>query len=238
MRHRRHLAVGLLLLAGGFVLGHYASRVRAAGTPTPLTYSGVVSNPDGTARGGPATILVQLFDQESAGTAVCGSLPTKVTLVGGAFRVPLSNDCTTAVHARPDLWAEVTVDGQVVGRRRKLGTVPYALEADHAATSTTAQTATALAPGPIAGGLIVITVAGNSIGPPCAFMPGSSTVVDCTCPAGSFAVSGGADAGINSGRFIRESRPLSATTWRMTCVSGNADVLCTDYAVVCSRLGP
>ena len=238
MRKRRHLAAASLLVVGGFALGHYASRVRAAGIPTPLTYSGVVSNPDGTPRGGAASLLVQLFDLESGGTAVCGSLPTKVTLVGGAFRVPLSNDCTTAVHARPDLWAEVAVDGQVVGRRRKLGTVPYALEADHAATATTALTAAALAPGAIAGGLIAITVAGNAIGPPCAFMPGSSTVVDCTCPAGSFALSGGADAGINSGRFIRESRPLTASTWRMTCVSGTADVLCTNYAVVCSRLGP
>src|SRR5256885_12922082 len=162
MIRRRYVAAGSLLVAGGFALGYYVSRVNAAGIPAsaPLSYSGVVSMADGKPRTGAATVLVQLFDQESGGAAVCGSLPTKVDLIAGAFRVALSGDCTTAVHAKPDLWAEVVVDGQAVGKRRKLGAVPYAVEADHAVSATTAQSAAALAPGPLGGALRVISVPG------------------------------------------------------------------------------
>jgi len=64
-------------------------------------------------------------------------------------------------------------------------------------------------------------------------------VIDCTCPTGTFVVSGGGDAGQGSGRFIRESGPISNTVWRVTCAnSAGADFLCVTYHLLCSRIGP
>ena len=244
---RRVISTGLALsLLAAFAFGYWVSRARAAGVPAtaPLTYSGVLTDMNGTPLTGTKNILLQLYSVASAGTALCGSAPTSLTLVGGAFQVALADNCTAIVHSNSDLWVDVLVDGASIGRS-KLGAVPYAIEADHAVsatsattatTATTAQTATTIAAGPIAGGLTVYTVPGNAIAAPCAVAAGS--VIDCTCPTGSFVVSGGGDGGSASGRFIRESRAITATTWRVTCSNVNADALCATYHLLCSRIGP
>jgi hypothetical protein len=92
----------------------------------------------------------------------------------------------------------------------------------------------------------VFTIAGNTItttSTPCAAKFGlTDPVVDCTCPAGTFVRSGGADSGGGTGRFIRETRQTSATGWRITCAGGAggalADVLCDTYSLACDHLGP
>src|SRR5262249_48869424 len=162
----------------------------------------------------------------TGGTALCSSAAASVSLVGGAFQASLGDSCTTIVRANPDLWIDVLIDGASVGRT-KLGAVPYAVEADHAVsassatTATTAATASALAAGPVAGSLMFFNVQGSAIAAPCAINAGS--IVDCTCPAGTFVVSGGGDAGQLLGRFMRESRAISNTTWRITCAAGGTD---------------
>jgi hypothetical protein len=151
--------------------------------------------------------------------------------------VVLPDACVTAAHAKADLWVDVSVDGASIGRT-KLGAVPYAVEAEHAVSATNAtkaQTATTLAAGPVAGDLQVFTVFVSQLGGTCTRVDGS--IIDCTCPAGTFVVSGGADAGFNSGNFVRESRAVSATTWRISCAAGIADTDCSTYSVVCSRIG-
>jgi hypothetical protein len=252
-RRKRFLVAGLSLsIAGAFGLGYWASHARAAGIPAtaPLVYSGVLTDMNGTPLTGMQNILLQVYGAAAGGTALCGSAPASVMLVAGAFQVPLADNCTAIVHSTPDLWIDVLVGGASVGRA-KLGAVPFAVEASHAvsadmATSaltagsaTTATTAANLAAGPIAGGLQVLTVNNGTAAPtsPCAISIGTA-VVDCTCPDGTFVVSGGGDAGSGSGHFIRESRATTTNTWRVTCTSGTTDVLCVTYNVVCSHIGP
>jgi hypothetical protein len=109
-------------------------------------------------------------------------------------------------------------------------TVPNATHA------VTADTASAIAPGPIAGSLTVYAIGG--VGGACQPLSAGSSTVDCTCPAGTFVVSGGGDAGYMSGHFIRESRAVDTSTWRVSCASGTSDALCASYTLVCSRIGP
>lgn len=65
----------------------------------------------------------------------------------------------------------------------------------------------------------------------------TSTMFDYTCPTGSYVVSGGAWASI--GEHLRESVPISETTWRVSCQkSDGADTACAGMRVLCSRLAP
>jgi hypothetical protein len=139
MKRKRRLETAALLLVVTFGLGYFVSRARAGGIPAAqaLTYSGVLTDASGTPLVGSKSILVQLYDQATGGTAQCTIGPTVVTLAAGAFKVALPDTCAAAVHATPDLWVDVFVDGASVGRS-KLGAVPYAVEADHASTATQA----------------------------------------------------------------------------------------------------
>lgn len=223
-----------LSFAMTFALGYWVSRARAAGGPqvSPLTYSGVLSDMNGVPLTGSKSIVLQLYDSATGPTALCSSTPATVTLVAGAFQAALGDSCTPIVHSTPDLWIDVQVDGTSIGRE-KLGSVPFALEADHA------QSASAIvANAPVAAGLTVYTIDGAALVAPCRLATTTGAIVDCACPAGSFVVSGGADAGQTTGHFIRETRAISATTWRITCADGTADVRCFTYQLLCSRVGP
>jgi hypothetical protein len=135
MRLNRLAPIFVSGVAIAAVLGYVAGRVRAAGIPTMspvMTYSGTLTD-SGTPVTGMRNIQVQLWDQASGGTAaVCGTQSTAVQVDGGNFQVPLPDACVTAVHASGDLWAEVVVNGASLGRS-KIGAVPYAVEAQHAA---------------------------------------------------------------------------------------------------------
>jgi hypothetical protein len=59
---------------------------------------------------------------------------------------------------------------------------------------------------------------------------------DCGCNAGETVVSGG---GYLSGGLVRESRPLSTTTWRIVCANfAGADANCSSMSIICARLAP
>jgi len=166
-KRNRYLGGGVALaLAAAFGLGYWASRASAAGVPAtaPLTYSGVMTDMNGTPLTGTKNVLLQLYAAASGGSALCGSAATPVTLAGGAFQVALGDDCTAVVHMRPDLYVDVLVDGASVGRT-KLGAVPYALEAD------TAQNAAAAA----AGGSLAATLASLQ-----------AAISPLVCPAGYY----------------------------------------------------
>jgi len=236
-------------MALGAAASLVVQHVRAAGAPETgsLKYSGQLALLDGSAVSGAKNIALGLYDAATAGARVCDAPSTTVTVNAGRFEVPLPDTCVVAIRANPNLWAEVQVDGAAVGRA-KLAAVPYAIEANRAVsaitassaavaqTAASAQVATKLAAGPISAGLQFFNVSGTSLASPCVAVSGS--VVDCTCPEGTYAVSGGGDAGQGSGNIVRESRPQAANKWRVTCASGTSDALCSTYSLVCSRIAP
>jgi hypothetical protein len=139
MSRKQRLAVGCVsALAVGASLVYVIGRARAAGIPTiapVMTYSGTLTDANGTPLTGSKNIQVQLWVQQSGGaTPVCQTSSTAQTLIAGSFQIPLPDTCVAAVHANAELWAEVSVDGGPLPRT-KIGAVPYALEAGTATTA-------------------------------------------------------------------------------------------------------
>jgi hypothetical protein len=65
----------------------------------------------------------------------------------------------------------------------------------------------------------------------------NAAIFDCSCLAGETVIGGGGWAALT--RSLRESRPLTANTWRVTCVDpGGADVPCDGVSILCARLAP
>lgn len=248
MKPRLRVAISLTAaMAVGAAASLVVQHVRAAGAPESgsLTYSGQLALVDGSVVSGPKNIGLALFDAATAGTRVCDAPSTSITVTAGRFAVPLPDVCVTAIKANPNLWVEVQVDGGAISRS-KLAAVPYAIEASRAVSALTASSATVaasaevaakLAEGPISGGLQFFNVPGTAITTPCVATSGVG-YVDCTCPAGTYVVSGGGDAGQATGKIVRESRPVAANAWRVTCSTGTSDVTCATYSLVCSRMAP
>lgn len=143
MKKSKSLVVGGVSVSACIVLGYLAGRAHAAGIPAAktMTYSGTLTDMNGAPLTGMKNIQVQLWDAPAAGVSQCLAGPTAVTLAAGGFEMTLPDGCTAAVHANPDLYVEVFVDGASTGRT-KLGAVPYAVEADHAQTAASATNAT------------------------------------------------------------------------------------------------
>jgi hypothetical protein len=109
-----------------------------------------LTNAAGAPLTGSKNIQISLYSAATAGTLLCTVGPGAITLNNGGFQIPLPDSCTAGVHANPDAWIEVFADGASLGRT-KLGVVPYALEADHAATAAVTQTVNATVGGSLVG---------------------------------------------------------------------------------------
>jgi hypothetical protein len=79
-------------------------------------------------------IQVILYDAVTAGNNLCQTASASMNIVNGRFAVQLPDTCTAAVGANSSAWVDVLVDGSDTGRT-KLGAVPYAVEANHAASA-------------------------------------------------------------------------------------------------------
>ena len=74
-------------------------------------------------------------DAASDGTLACDSGTQDLHVdASGHFIVTLPDACATQVAAKPNLWSDVVVDGNSLGRA-KIGAVPYAIEAKHATSA-------------------------------------------------------------------------------------------------------
>lgn len=119
------------------------TRALAGGAPEAgLRYTGTLTDAAGEAVSGRRSLQLQVWDRASAGTLRCSVGPSDQTLQAGRVNIELPAECSAAVHDTPDLWVEVSVDGTSLGRT-KLGSVPYALEAQHAARASNADQASA-----------------------------------------------------------------------------------------------
>jgi hypothetical protein len=129
-----------------------------------------------------------------------------------------------------------SLDGRITALETAAPTYATGSQLDAGIAELQSQITTLQTPTSLPGKLHYYAVSGTALAAPCAISSGA--VVDCTCPAGSFVVSGGAAANDATGDSVRETRPISTTAWRMTCLSGTTNVLCANYNLLCSILGP
>jgi len=124
------------LTSASFLVG----RSLAGGIPSdsPLVYSGVLEDGNGPINAS-RNIEIKLWGKAKA--HLCTTLPQRVALVNGRFSLTLPADCVEAVNREPEVEIEVLVDGGPLERKR-LGVVPYALQAGHATTASNAGSAT------------------------------------------------------------------------------------------------
>ena len=142
---RRCAGVGTLaLLAAAATVGYGIHAARASGIPGTgaLTYSGVLTDAGGSPLATPQTVGIAVFDSATAGVKVC-ELPAQSTTLDptGHFKLAMPDTCAAAVGANGNLWVEVTLPSGSLGRT-KVGAVPYAVEANHAASASVADLAT------------------------------------------------------------------------------------------------
>jgi hypothetical protein len=131
---RKKLGIGAGLGALASLL--WIASVDADGIPAAgaLSYVGTLEEADGTPLSGSKEVRVALFDAVSGGAVQCTTTQT-VALTEGRFQIVLPDACTAAARGRPDLWVEVAVDGDALGRS-KLSAVPYAVESARASAAT------------------------------------------------------------------------------------------------------
>ena len=106
-----------------------AGPASAAGIPqqTPLFYAGVLEDGSGLVEG-QQLVGILFWDAEAGGNTVCTTAESSQMIVRGTFRVALDVGCVAAVQQHPELWVEVTLNGESTGRA-KIAAVPYAIEA-------------------------------------------------------------------------------------------------------------
>jgi hypothetical protein len=137
-RNKLVLVALSVVMAAAVTVAYRAGRARASGIPAmqALTYSGVLTDANGTPLSGQKNVQILLYNAATGGNPVCATTPMALTLVGGAFQITLPDACATQAQAGPDLWLDVVVDGGSLGRT-KLGAVPYAIEAMEASCGPT-----------------------------------------------------------------------------------------------------
>lgn len=145
MKRSSRLLVAVMITVSLYV----GAKALAYGIPAdkPMTYAGTL-----TENGAPVTaqrnISINLWNDLTSTDdtkKVCATVPAaKTQTTVGRFEVSLGNTCTAAVKAHPDLWVEVVVDGTALPRT-KLGAVPFAVEAAHAANGVLTGTVVAFA---------------------------------------------------------------------------------------------
>jgi len=134
---RWNIRTWLLLTLTSTGLAFWLGSVRAAGVPQHggLVYAGVIQ--EGTELPtGQRAIRLDLYDASTAGTQLCHVDPGMVEVTNGRFRIDLGAvpPCLAAVRENQDVWVEVRVGIETLGRS-KIGAVPYAIEAARASDS-------------------------------------------------------------------------------------------------------
>jgi hypothetical protein len=122
-------AAGISAVCAAFVTGRsWAYGIPATGA---LAYYGKLEAPNGDALTGTHNLEVKFWEAESGGTSPFCTKSQSVALDQGRFMLALPDTCTDAVQTNSDVWVEILVDGNSLGRT-KAGAVPYAVEASHA----------------------------------------------------------------------------------------------------------
>jgi hypothetical protein len=151
------LSGGIAAAGVAFFVGHaWAGGIPAA--PGVLTYSGVLEDANGAPYSG-TNVEIKLWSAGPTGGTVLCDTGSPVALTQdkrGRFTVSLDG-CATAIKANANVWSEVLIDGNSLGRS-KMSAVPYAVEASHATAADSATTATTASTANAAGGSLASQV--------------------------------------------------------------------------------
>ncbi|MEY3012737.1 MAG: hypothetical protein RIT45_1472 [Pseudomonadota bacterium] len=119
-----------------------ATTTFAAG-PSAVALEGVLQSNAGPAADGTYAVVARLWTAESGGSAVWTEGPLQVEVVGGRFSLALGEKVPlTATVVAQGGWLGLQVGSDPELPRRPLRAVPFALQADLAASATNASTAT------------------------------------------------------------------------------------------------
>lgn len=130
-------ALGALCFGVG---GYFVGTARAAGIPATATlaYSGVIHDAQGPIDDPALPIGVSLWDVPMAGDPAtnrrCDFPSMRTAVTNGRFRIVLPEACVAAVQANPELYVEISLQGDTLPRQ-KIGAVPYAVEAQRASSA-------------------------------------------------------------------------------------------------------
>lgn len=156
-----------------------AARPAAAqGVPTTVNFTGRLTDTAGTPIDGTRSLTLILFDQPTGGAEVWREAHPGTTFTRGLVYLTLgaTTPLDGAVFDGDDRYLEIVVDGTAMAPRLPVGSVPYAVRADSAATADTAATLGSLTPGSVvtaitAGAGLAGGGTGNTVGvslQPCA----------------------------------------------------------------------
>ena len=164
MRDRRLKMLGALsALALALLIGAPAA---TAAVPQVMNAQGVLRTAGGQVVDGSYGLTFSLYGQQSGGTAVWTETVAGVPVKGGLFSVLLGNGTPIppALFAQSDsLWLAIQVESDVELPRERLVTQAFAFEAAHAASATTADTATTSEGLSCSGCVTGVTIAAGSI---------------------------------------------------------------------------
>lgn len=128
------VVLGVLAVGGGVFVGTRIAQADGVPQTQPLTYAGTLLDALGNPATGNVNLDLNLHTTATGGSPVCTTSGSfMLTNTKGRFQMVLDPACTMAVHATPDLYVDLKVNGlSIFTTRPKLGAVPYALEADTA----------------------------------------------------------------------------------------------------------
>ncbi len=129
------ILIGLILAL--FIFGAMTALADpGAQAPTLISYQGFLTVSDGNPMTGTVTLQFDLYDSETGGTPLWTETQAGVTVSDGYFAVMLGSvtPLSASDFSGSERWLKVTVDGTAMPRQR-FASVPYALQAENAATS-------------------------------------------------------------------------------------------------------
>ena len=134
-----------LLTAAAFV----AACTARAQVPTAIHYQGRLLDATGTPVNAAVSVAIGLYTNDASGAAVYMQTIGSVTAINGMFDFAFGTNTLDflSVFTNAEVWAGVTVDGDILAPRQRLVSVPFALSAGRVPDLILSETGTAVGVG-------------------------------------------------------------------------------------------
>jgi hypothetical protein len=132
-KFRTALIIGLIVLIPAilaFAAGRYYAAAGSSNVPRIIPYDGTLERDGIPVKDGSYNMKFEFYDAESAGSRKWDEAST-VDTKNGKFLVNLGSTkpIDDTVFDSPELWLQMTVDGNVLAPRQKINSVPFAVKA-------------------------------------------------------------------------------------------------------------